>query len=114
VALKLGAASAVAMDIDPDAIEVTRENAARNRMTLETTTKPLDASRTAPIVLANIEARVLVPMARELAAHVDPGGLLLLSGILVPQKDEVRAAYADMELLAAPSMGEWTLLALRK
>jgi ribosomal protein L11 methyltransferase len=114
VALKLGAASAVAMDIDPDAIEVTRENAARNGMTLETTTQPLPASRTAPIVLANIEARVLVPMARELAAHVDPGGLLFLSGILVPQKDEVRAAYAEMELLAAPSMGEWTLLALRK
>jgi len=112
VALKLGAARAVAMDIDPEAIEVTRENAARNGMAIETTTEPVLGR--ARIVLANIEARVLVPMARELTARVAEGGLLLLSGILVPQRDEVRAAYADMTLLASPVMGEWTLLALRK
>lgn len=114
VALKLGARAAVAMDIDPEAIDVTRENAARNAMELEATTEPLAAGRTAPVVLANIEARVLVPMAAELSAHVAPGGLLFLSGILVPQRDEVRAAYAEMELLASPSLGEWTLLALRQ
>ncbi len=114
VALKLGATSAVAMDVDPEAIEVTLENAGRNGMKLEATTTPLSADRIAPVVLANIEARVLIPMAKELAAHVAPGGLLLLSGILVPQKDDVRAAYPAMELLASPSMGEWTLLALRR
>jgi ribosomal protein L11 methyltransferase len=116
-AVALGAARAVAIDNDPEAVDVTRENAARNGLTDE-----IDASITdvaaldvdAPLVLANIEARVLVPMASDLKRRVSPGGLLLLSGILVPQKDEVRAAYADMELLEAPSLGEWVLLALRK
>src|SRR5205085_2200122 len=90
VALCLGAERAVAMDLDPDAIDVTRENAARNRMSEKVVaqTDPIAAALSAPIVLANIEARVLVPLAAEIAAHVAPGGLLLLSGILVPQKDE--------------------------
>ena len=67
-----------------------------------------------PVVVANIEARILVPMAAELGRHVAPGGLLLLSGILVPQRDDVRAAYPEFSVVASPAMGEWTLLALRK
>ncbi len=119
VALALGAARAVAIDNDPEAIDVTRENAARNglgdRLDASTTDiAALDAILvSAPLVLANIEARVLVPMAKDLSRRVTPGGLLLLSGILVPQKDEVRAAYPEMELLDAPVLGEWCLLALR-
>jgi len=117
VALALGASRAVAVDIDPDAIDVTRENAARNDMSekIEASTTPIESVElVSPVVLANIEARVLVPMARELVRHVAPGGLLLLSGILVGQKDEVLAAYSDMDLVASPSMGEWILLALRR
>lgn len=117
IALSLGASRAVAVDVDPEAIDVTRENATRNGLS-----ERVDASTTAiesvdlatPVVVANIEARVLIPMATELMRHVTPGGLLLLSGILVPQKDDVRAAYPEMDLLASPTMGEWTLLALRR
>jgi ribosomal protein L11 methyltransferase len=116
-AVALGAERAVAVDNDPEAIDVTRENAERNGLSAK-----IDASTTdvaaldlvSPLVLANIEARILIPMAGDLKRRVAPGGLLLLSGILVPQRDEVRAAYADMELLDAPSLGEWVLLALRK
>jgi ribosomal protein L11 methyltransferase len=117
VALALGADRAIAVDVDQEAIDVTLENAARNALSsrVEASTTAIEAVDTvAPVVLANIEARVLIPMARDLAAHVAPKGLLLLSGILVPQQEEVRQAYADMELLAAPSLGEWVLLALRK
>lgn len=117
VALALGSPRAVAVDIDPESIDVTRENAARNGMTdrVEASTTAIeDVKLVSPVVVANIEARVLIPMAAELASHVAPGGLLLLSGILVPQRDDVRAAYPDFELLEAPEMGEWTLLALRK
>lgn len=116
IALLLGASRAVATDIDPEAIDVTRENATRNGLAsrVEAVTRELsEVDLVAPVVLANIEARVLIPMAPELSRHVAPGGLLLLSGILVPQKDEVRAAYPLMELLEAPDLGEWTLLALR-
>jgi ribosomal protein L11 methyltransferase len=117
VALALGAERAVAIDVDQEAIDVTNENAVRNELQgrIEASTTP--ASRigiTAPVVLANIEARILIPMAADLAARVAPGGLLLLSGILVPQKGDVRAAYPEMELVSAPELGEWTLLALRK
>ena len=117
VALCLGAERAVAVDVDPEAIDVTKENAARNGLSarLDASTTPIEAvSLVAPVVVANIEAKVLVPMAPLLTRHVAPGGLLLLSGILVPQADDVRAAYPEMDLLAAPALGEWTLLALRK
>lgn len=117
VALSLGAARAVAVDVDPEAIDVTRENAGRNALEGKidaSTTSLEDVALVSPVVVANIEARVLVPMAAELTRHVAPGGLLFLSGILVPQRDEVRAAYPDLEVVQAPSMGEWTLLALRK
>lgn len=117
IALALGAARAIAIDVDQEAIDVTRENAARNGLgdRVEASTMPVEQlTLTSPLVLANIEARTLVPMAADLSARVAPGGLLLLSGILVPQKDDVRAAYADMELVDAPVQGEWVLLALRR
>ncbi len=117
IALVLGAPRAVAVDIDSESIDVTRENAARNALTDRidaSTTAIEDVDLVSPVVVANIEARILIPMAAELDRHVAPGGLLLLSGILVPQKNDVRAAYPDFELLEAPEMGEWTLLALRK
>jgi ribosomal protein L11 methyltransferase len=117
IAISLGAARAVAVDVDPEAIDVTRENADRNALTDKvdaSTTAIEDVALVSPVVVANIEARILIPMADELARHVAPGGLLLLSGILVPQKDDVRAAYPALELVASPTIGEWTLLALRK
>ncbi len=116
-AIALGAGRAVAIDNDPEAIDVTRENAARNALTDRVDASTTDVAALdleAPLVLANIEARVLIPMAKDLQRRVAPGGLLLLSGILVPQKDDVRAAYPDMELLDSPALGEWVLLALRK
>lgn len=116
VALKLGAAKAVAVDIDPESIEVTRENAERNGLAarIDASTTPIErVDLVSPVVVANIEARILVPMAPELVRRVAPGGLLLLSGILVPQAEEVRAAYPGFDVLASPALGEWTLLALR-
>jgi len=117
IALSLGAKDAVAVDIDAESIEVTKENAERNNLADRvdaSTTDIADVKLVSPVVLANIEAKVLIPLADEIARHVAPGGLLFLSGILVPQRDEVRAAYKDFELLSSPSMGEWTLLALRR
>ena len=116
-AIVLGAERAVAVDVDQEAVDVTNENAQRNNLSAKieaSTTELADLHFMAPVVVANIEAKVLIPIAPVLERHVLPGGLLLLSGILVPQKDDVRNAYPDMELLEAPDLGEWTLLALRK
>jgi len=117
IAIAFGAARAVAVDVDPESIDVTRENAARNAMSDRvdaSTTDIADVALVSPVVVANIEARILIPMAAELTRHVTPNGLLLLSGILLPQKEDVQAAYPEFDLLSAPAMGEWTLLALRK
>lgn len=117
IALTLGAGRAVAVDIDPDAVAVTKENADRNGLgdrVDASTTAIENVDGVAPMVLANIESRILIPMAPELMKRVAPGGILLLSGILVPQSDETRAAYSEMDLVANPSLGEWTLLVLRK
>jgi ribosomal protein L11 methyltransferase len=115
IALALGAESARAIDIDADAAAVSRENAARNGMTDRVHADTTDVAKireTYPIVLANIEARVLVPLARAIAARVAPGGLLVLSGVLAPQEDEVRAAYA-LDHVATLTKGEWVAIVLR-
>jgi ribosomal protein L11 methyltransferase len=116
-ALKLGASEALCIDVDPDAVECTQENAAFNDVSsrIQAATTPVeDVQESFPIVLANIQATVLVPLAAAIAARVAPGGLLVLSGILVGQEDEVRAAYPDFELAASPVEGEWIALVLTR
>ena len=116
VALALGAAGARAIDVDADAVAVTQENAARNGLSPRVqadTTDVAALTESFPVVVANIEARVLVPMAQAIAARVAPRGLLVVSGILGTQRDEVRAAYAAMHLETESAKGEWVTLALR-
>ena len=117
VALQFGAARARAIDNDPDVIGVVLENAERNgmaaRITADTTLVE-DFTAHYPVVVANIEAEVLISMAGPLDAHVSAGGLLVLSGILATKRDRVREAFASLELLDAPTRGEWVALILRK
>jgi len=115
VALVLGAQAAVATDNDPDAIEVTRENAIRNGVSekVDASTRTLDQlGERFPVVVANIEARVLIPMAPALAATVQPGGLLVLSGILSGQEADVAAAYEGLRQERLDREGEWVSLSL--
>lgn len=116
-ALLLGAARVVATDVDPDSVEVTKENAALNGLSdrTEATNAPIQAiDGLYPLVLANIEARVLVPLAAPIAARVAPGGLLLLSGILRGQEEEVLRSYPGFTVLESPVDGEWVALVLRR
>jgi len=94
-ALKLGAARAVAIDIDPQALTATRANAARNGLAgrIETHAPPVHLEP-ADVVLANILAGPLVELAPRLSAACRPGGALVLSGLLRSQAYEVKAAYA--------------------
>ncbi len=115
-ALLLGAASVEAIDVDPLAVSAADENAMRNGVAslLRASTTPLTEVRGRYLlVLANIEARVLVPVAETLAARVAPGGLLLLSGLLHEHADPVRAAYPQFRELARPRQGEWSALVLQ-
>lgn len=115
-ALKLGASTARCIDVDPDAIEVTRENAEANEVSarVQADTTPVEAVRERfELVLANIQASVLVPLADAIAARVAPDGRLLLSGILKGQEPEVLAAYPSFALEQANEEGEWIALILK-
>jgi ribosomal protein L11 methyltransferase len=99
VALICGAARALCVDTDEDVIEVVRENAARNALTdrVEARAGGVESvPRAYPWVLANIEARVLHPLAPALARAVAPGGALVLSGVLGSEHDAIVAAYTAL------------------
>jgi ribosomal protein L11 methyltransferase len=115
-AVRLGAAAAVAVDIDEEALVVARRNAEINGVAsrIETSARPLqDIDGAYDIVLANIETRVLVHMPNQLQARIAPGGLLVLSGILRGERDELLAAYAPMRLEECLEDGEWCACLLR-
>lgn len=115
-AILLGAASAVAVDIDEDAVVVARRNAEINRVAsrIDASSQPVeDVGGAYEIVLANIETRVLIHMPDSLRARVAPGGFLVLSGILREERDEVLTAYASMRLEECLEEGEWCACVLR-
>jgi ribosomal protein L11 methyltransferase len=96
----------LATDIDPVAVRVARENVRRNGIAngLQLETAPGFHSpafrRTGPfdLIIANILARPLMKMAPQLAAHLSPGGSVILSGILAEQRWKVLAAYNGVRL----------------
>ena len=94
-AAKLGAPRVVGVDIDPQALAATRDNATRNGVAVQVASADTLAPERFSIVAANILANPLVLLAPALTARVRPGGRLALSGILASQADVVRAAYAD-------------------
>ena len=117
VGLLYGAKNVLLVDIDEDAVAVSRENAERNDMLAQTEFRTCGIEgidTTFPIVLANIEARVLIPMAEQLIAKVDPGGLLVLSGILGPQAESVTEAYSALVPLDQKVRGEWVSLVFQR
>jgi ribosomal protein L11 methyltransferase len=116
-ARKLGAGRVAANDVDPKAVEVARENAAANGVSLEIVGDPLAlVPGVFDVVVANILANTLVDLAPELASKLAPGGVVLLAGILVPQEAEVLQAFraAGLAPLDGRRDGEWSLLALEK
>jgi ribosomal protein L11 methyltransferase len=115
-ALRLGATSAIATDIEEDSVIVTARNAELNGVAprVRASTLPFaEVDGVFDIVLANIETRVLVQMPKDLQARLAPDGLLVLSGILTPERDELLAAYASMKLEQCLEEGEWCACVLR-
>jgi ribosomal protein L11 methyltransferase len=115
-AAKLGYRNVEAFDNDPEAVRVSEENAAMNDAAGAVTFFVGDlvsglTGRQAEIVLANIQADVLMRFAKELVGAVAPGGALILSGILAHENEQVRAAFvavAPSWTVEARVMGEWS------
>ena len=126
--LAMGAAKllhrpALATDIDPWSVRVGRENAGLNglarRVRYARATGWQPAARAgAPydLVFANILARPLCRMARDMAANLAPGGTAILAGLLKQQMRMVLAAHrsAGLRLDFTLQEGNWTTLVLRR
>ena len=97
-ALKLGAATALGLDTDPIAIEATIANARRNALVRRVRARQGSLPSGEPafdVVLANLIAGLLVPLADGLRGELRPGGVLLASGIFVDREGDVRDAFDD-------------------
>ncbi len=94
--LKLGCASALAMDIDPQALLATAQNAERNDVSgqLRILGSAEAIAGSFEIVVANILAGPLVQFAESVTSTVSGDGMLALSGVLCEQAPAVMAAYA--------------------
>lgn len=103
-AVKLGCASAVAMDIDPQAVTSTLANACQNSVehSLHVVGSPEAIFGQFDVVVANILAGPIIELAGQIAGHLNSGCLLALSGILSDQVEEVLTAYARWVEFDAP------------
>ncbi|HEY1107825.1 MAG TPA: 50S ribosomal protein L11 methyltransferase [Opitutaceae bacterium] len=114
----LGYRDVSGFDNDPEAVRVSEENAAANGLagrvkffTGDLVTGLASEKGAVDILLANIQADVLMRFADELVGAVAPGGTLILSGILAQENAQVRAAFeaaAPRWTLNARTMGEWS------
>jgi ribosomal protein L11 methyltransferase len=115
-ALKLGAARVTAVDLDPQALLATRENARRNAVAHRIEIEDVSAAlRPAWCVVANILAGPLIELAPLLTAACQAGGVLVLSGVLRTQTGELRAAYAPgFDNVSIVERDDWACLLARR
>ncbi len=120
-ALRLGCREAVAMDIDPQALTATRDNAKRNGVADRLAVVDSDAGIEGrfDIVIANILSGPLSELAESLTARLSSGSELALSGILFDQVNKIQAAYGRWLALDAPEIRSqggqtWALVSGRR
>ncbi len=118
-AARLGAAEAVGIDIEPAAVAAAEANARRNGLDNVTSfgAAPVGDAElgTFDVVVANITADVLVPLAGDLAERVAQGGRLAISGVSAAQTSSVAAAYRrfGIELADPVRLDDWVSLSGR-
>jgi ribosomal protein L11 methyltransferase len=115
-ALKLGAAHVTAIDLDPQALLATRDNAIRNGVGASIDVQGVDGTiQPAYCVMANILAGPLIELEPKLTAACEPGGYLLLSGLLKTQAYAVKAAYAGaFDMVQVVERDDWCCIYARR
>ena len=110
-AAKLGAAQVDAVDNDPIALDVTRDNARTNGIELRAFLPEALPRGRYDLVVANILARPLIELAPRLAGHAEQGAAIALSGLLTAQAEEIMSAYATrFEIAVTAREDDWVLL----
>ena len=120
----LGYRDIAGFDNDPEAVRISEENAALNGLAgrvrfhvADLVTGLAGESARVDVLLANIQADVLMRFVRELVAAVAPGGTLILSGILAGENAQVRTTFeqhAPNWTVNARVMGEWSDVVLTR
>ena len=127
-ALRLGAAHAVGVDVDPKAEDIARENAAINGLgpdrftavtgNVITGRAELEElfSRTYDVVCMNIFADVIIPMAAVLPRFMTEKTQVICSGVLENRYEEVRAAIeaAGLRITSLQTMNDWCCFTAKK
>lgn len=126
IAVKLGAKEVLGVDIDPLAIEASQENAAVNHISNEQAsfqagdvigdsgfTKTIE--RQYDIVVANILADVIIPLAEKVTPFLKPQGVFISSGIINTKEEEVREALIQngFQIIETTYMKDWVCFTAR-
>lgn len=109
-ALKLGAKHCIGIDIDPQALIATKENAKRNGVDhqFDVFLPEHQPSISADVVVANILSGPLLELRQVISDFCQSGGQLVLSGILAEQVESIEKAYlTDFHLEASKVSGDW-------
>ena len=115
----LGSRDILAIDIDPVAVEVTRENVELNKISEYVDTRYGDLTKgvsyRADIVVANLMADLVMMLTKDVAKHLEDGGIYISSGIIDFKEEDVcetlkRCGFEIIEIL---KKGEWCTVAAR-
>jgi ribosomal protein L11 methyltransferase len=118
-AVKLGAESAIAIDNDEWCYDNGRENCRLNSVDKEVDVKLGEikdiAGNNFDLITANIQKNILLDIAEEIKNRLKPGGLLILSGLLYNDEEDIVKKYSSLnfEMLEKKSLDEWMAVKLR-
>jgi ribosomal protein L11 methyltransferase len=117
----LGASRLTGIDIDEVAVEISKKNLDKNKISpllysLACTTLDQTPKMTYDLIAANIIAQVIVDIMPDLEKRIAPGGVAILSGIIRERKPDVLAALekSSLHILHETNEGEWVALAVRR
>ena len=116
----LGAGDVTAVDIDPDAVRVAKENMEKNGLQGKVDVRQGDLikglDRSFDFAAANILAPIVCLLCGPLFSHLKPGSLFICSGILAEQEDTVRKALADSgyRVLEVRRKKDWVAFAAKR
>ncbi len=112
-----GAKSVYMCDIDEQAVEFARQNAALNNVdAIIERADLLEGDRQADFIFANITADILMRFSKSIGKHLRKGGIIVLSGIIDTREDEVVQCYrdAEYEIIERQSIDDWRGFKLKR
>jgi ribosomal protein L11 methyltransferase len=130
-AVRLGAARAIGIDNDADAIQAARDNLAHNHQHLAPGTKHVASAHVAfeladlmstlavrkggvDVLTANLTGALLVRAAGEIQGAVRSGGAIIVSGVQAHERDEVARAFSSTPIVWERTEDEWVGLVMKK